>query len=66
MTNFGFLQAEWSEDFESATKAEALANPDTSAACFYARQTLELAVAWLRLISRVIAATQKRPRSHRR
>jgi type I restriction enzyme R subunit len=47
VTNFGFLQAEWPEVFESATKAESLANPDARAACFYARRALELAVAWL-------------------
>ena len=47
MTQFAFLQEEWPEVFESATKAESLANPDARAACFYARRALELAVAWL-------------------
>ena len=47
MSNFGFLQAEWPELFESATKAEALVYPDARTACFYARRTLELAVDWL-------------------
>src|SRR5579863_7631369 len=47
MTNFGFLQAEWPELYESATKAESFAYPDARAACFYARRTLELAVSWL-------------------
>jgi hypothetical protein len=47
VTNFEFLLAEWPEVFESATKAEALANPDARAACFYARRALELAVSWL-------------------
>jgi type I restriction enzyme R subunit len=47
MSNFGFLQAEWPELYESATKAETSANPDARTACFYARRTLELAVTWL-------------------
>src|SRR5215472_6706289 len=47
MTNFGFLQAEWPETFESATRAEALVYPDARAACFYARRALEFAVEWL-------------------
>jgi type I restriction enzyme, R subunit len=47
MSNFGFLQAEWPELFESATKAEALVHTDARTACFYARRSLELAVAWL-------------------
>ena len=48
MSNFAFLNIpEWSFLFESAAKAEALANTDARAACFYARRTLELAVAWL-------------------
>jgi type I restriction enzyme R subunit len=48
MRNFAFLQhPEWSFLFESASKAEELANTDARASCFYARRTLELAVAWL-------------------
>lgn len=48
MSNFAFLNIpEWGFLFESAAKAEALANTDARAACFYARRTLELAVAWL-------------------
>lgn len=47
MSNFAFLQPEWGLFFESAQKAEALANVDPRASCFYARRTLELAVAWL-------------------
>jgi type I restriction enzyme R subunit len=47
MSNFGFLQAEWPELFESATKAETLVHTDARTACFYARRSLELAVAWL-------------------
>lgn len=47
MSNFAFLQSEWSPLFEAATKAEGLANADARAACFYTRRTLELAVAWM-------------------
>lgn len=47
MTNFGFLQTEWPELYESAAKAEGFVYPDARAACFYARRTLELAVGWL-------------------
>ena len=47
MSNFAFLQAEWPLLHESATKAESLVHTDARAACFYARRTLELAVAWL-------------------
>ena len=46
-SNFIFLQSEWSQLFAEAQKAEALVVPDPRAACFYARRTLELAVAWL-------------------
>jgi type I restriction enzyme R subunit len=46
--HFAFLQSpEWLFLGESAAKAEALANTDPRASCFYARRTLELAVAWL-------------------
>lgn len=48
MSNFAFLhQPEWAFLFESASKAEELANTDARASCFYARRSLELAVAWL-------------------
>jgi type I restriction enzyme, R subunit len=48
VSNFAFLhQPEWAFLFESASKAEELANTDARASCFYARRTLELAVAWL-------------------
>jgi type I restriction enzyme R subunit len=47
MSNFAFLQSEWSQLFEAATKAEGLANVDARAACFYTRRTLELAVVWM-------------------
>jgi type I restriction enzyme R subunit len=47
MTQFNFLQAEWPAVFEAAEKAEAAVHPDPRTACFYARRSLELAVAWL-------------------
>lgn len=48
MSNFAFLnQPEWVFLFESAKKAEELANSDARGSCFYARRALELAVAWI-------------------
>ncbi|PUE51417.1 restriction endonuclease subunit R [Limnohabitans sp. 2KL-17] len=47
MSNFAFLASEWLTLFESTRKAEQLANSDARASCFYARRTLELAVAWM-------------------
>lgn len=47
MTNFAFLQIEWPEIFQEAEKVEGLVYPDSRAACFYARRTLEVAVDWL-------------------
>ena len=47
MSNFAFLQSEWSSLFGAAIKAEGLANTDARTSCFYARRTLELAVGWL-------------------
>jgi type I restriction enzyme R subunit len=47
MSNFAFLLAEWPLLHESATKAEDMVHADARAACFYARRTLEMAVAWL-------------------
>ena len=47
MTHFTFLQAEWPAVFEATEKAEAAVHPDPRTACFYARRSLELAVAWL-------------------
>ena len=46
MSNFAFLQAEWPAVHEAAVKAEAAVYADPRTACFYARRTLELAVAW--------------------
>lgn len=46
MSQFGFLQREWSAVFEAAAKAEAAVHADPRTACFYARRALELAVSW--------------------
>jgi type I restriction enzyme, R subunit len=46
-SNFSFLQAEWPELYSEAARAERVQASDPRAACFYARRTLELAVAWL-------------------
>lgn len=46
-SNFHFLQGDWPELHASAGKAETLVHADPRTACFYARQALELAVAWL-------------------
>jgi len=47
MSNFAFLQAEWPAVHEAAARAEAAVHSDPRTACFYARRTLELAVAWV-------------------
>lgn len=47
MSNFAFLQPEFSLLHESALQAEAMVNTDPRAACFYTRRTLELGVQWL-------------------
>ena len=44
---FAFLQPEWPDVHDAATRAAVAAHPDPRAACFYARRALELAVAWL-------------------
>ena len=46
MNPFAFLQPEWPEVYEAASRAALGAHPDPRAACFYARRALELAVAW--------------------
>ncbi|WP_022711814.1 DEAD/DEAH box helicase family protein [Pseudochrobactrum sp. AO18b] len=46
MSNFAFLAAEFPEIFDSAKRAETLAEGDPRAAAFYARRTVELAVQW--------------------
>src|SRR5205807_4845452 len=47
MSQFAFLQAEFSEIFGHAARAETLANADPRAAAFYCRLALETAVGWL-------------------
>ncbi len=47
MSNFAFLQTEWPDLHDAASKAEALAYPDARTACFHARRSLELLVHWL-------------------
>ena len=47
MSHFAFLNAEWPDLATEARRAESLAYPDPRTACFYARRTLELTVAWL-------------------
>src|SRR5690606_26400062 len=44
---FAFLKAEWPAIYEEAKRAAAAAYPDSRAACFYARRTLELTVKWM-------------------
>ena len=46
-TNFSFLQPDWPDLLMEARRAEAAAHAEPRTACFYARRTLELAVAWL-------------------
>lgn len=46
-SNFAFLQPDWPDLLAEARRAEAAALADPRTACFYARRTLELAVAWL-------------------
>jgi type I restriction enzyme R subunit len=46
MSQFAFLQREWSAVFDAAGKAEVAVHSDPRTACFYARRALELAVAW--------------------
>ena len=46
MSQFLFLQREWSAVFDAATRAEAAVHSDPRTACFYARRALELSVAW--------------------
>ena len=51
MSNFTFLQPEWSFLYEAASKAEGMAKTDARTSCFYARRTLELAVSWLYIMT---------------
>ncbi len=47
ISNFDLLTAEWPAVYESAVKAEQMVHPDPRTACFYARRSLEVVVAWL-------------------
>lgn len=46
-SNFAFLQSDWPDLLAEARRAESAAHTDPRTACFYARRSLELAVAWL-------------------
>jgi type I restriction enzyme R subunit len=46
VSQFSFLEREWSAVFDAAARAEATVQADPRTACFYARRALELAVAW--------------------
>jgi type I restriction enzyme R subunit len=46
MIQFAFLQREWADVFDAASRAELAVHADPRATCFYARRALELAVAW--------------------
>ncbi|HRF04271.1 DUF4145 domain-containing protein, partial [Accumulibacter sp.] len=46
MSQFSFLDREWPAVFDAAQRAESAVHADPRSACFYARRTLELAVAW--------------------
>src|SRR5690348_11562624 len=45
--NFSFLQSEWPDLHDEATRAEQIAVADPRASCFYARRCLEIAINWL-------------------
>ena len=47
MSQFAFLQAEFADIFDHASRAERLAHSDPRAAAFYSRLALETAVDWL-------------------
>lgn len=46
MSQFAFLQREWTAVFDAAARAEAAVHADPRTSCFYARRALELAVGW--------------------
>ncbi|MBX9609798.1 MAG: DEAD/DEAH box helicase family protein [Gammaproteobacteria bacterium] len=46
MSQFAFLQHEWTAVFDAAARAETAVHADPRTACFYARRALELAVSW--------------------
>ncbi|MDY3560231.1 DEAD/DEAH box helicase family protein [Gemmata sp. JC673] len=47
MSHFAFLQPEWPDVYDAATRAESAVHPDPRTACFYARRALELLVHWV-------------------
>lgn len=47
MSNFAFLQSEWPDLHEAASKAESLVHTNRGTACLYARRALEAAMVWL-------------------
>lgn len=47
MSQFAFLSTEFPEVYAHASRAESLALSDPRAACFYARFSLEVVIAWL-------------------
>jgi type I restriction enzyme R subunit len=46
VSQFAFLQREWTAVFDAATRAEVTVHADPRTSCFYARRALELAVGW--------------------
>jgi len=46
VSQFAFLQREWTAVFDAAARAEAAVHADPRTSCFYARRALELAVGW--------------------
>lgn len=46
MSQFAFLQREWSVVYDAAARAESAVQADPRTTCFYARRALELAVRW--------------------
>src|SRR5258705_1807190 len=46
MSQFSFLEREWSAVFDAAARAETGVHADPRTACFYTRRALELSVAW--------------------
>jgi len=47
MRGLNFLKTEWPDIHEAAEKSANAVHPDPRTACFYARRTLELIVAWV-------------------
>src|SRR5439155_6706009 len=47
LSQFSFVEREWPDVFEAASRAESAARADPRTSCFYARRALELTVAWM-------------------